>query len=1126
MILKFPKQFIADFTPIRHSDKAFSKAIASKASNNALSYFAIRQHRKSVLFLKLSSLWRQQQRDNTGHRKWAKADKYVNRFFAKQIFYPCPNPCFATYHSLNQQFSKDFTRLWRIAIPISKLGFEQFLLSAQGFINQYYNDNKKTYLSAHRHLTQFITYQNTQIIEEYHYRVPSPPIDVEPKENPLSYTDSYVTNGKKLRKIIKAVHHHWQTHDDFSIEESLSWLIFSGIIYGGINDATLLQAWLTSLLKACQNIDDFLVFDDYRLLLSIRYLSKHYGNEFENEMLFNTQQIMLDAMSLCWLYRYKQSGRTHSKAINVNALLLTGLTPITNQLGLKKITLSWLLKNACYHWEMLDGVDIDQALVGVMQGRHRTTGLIKADFENLLSANPASKKLDANYDLMTLAKLDIQSTKPLDATKAGYKEKVRRSDLVKDIHNIFDKVMDKKYRPRFIETLNKKPTKDEYILYRLQSLHHVGISLSERILIAWIADFVKRQSANYQSILQYLSTIGYEWIYFTNFQPIDSWTDEDFTETYDEMLDYKKSILGNQDITYAARRLQSLHNFAETNFGLTKVTIEQAESKLKVRAQLLSVHQYLAFLEQLTLNTQGLDGMMVRVFYILAFRTGMRKKELLGLKFSDIELLSSPHPSLLIRPNEHRSIKTEGSIRRVPIFAVLTQEELNFVSDFFKLSKPDKLNQLIFVFADSMQGIGDSLPNNLLEQVLADIGATQEITLHGLRHCTATNLALSLNATPTLARLFTQQTDEQRQRLHSELLGVHDAQEKWHAIASFVGHISPQRTFQYYIHTAMLMATDKITQADIIIPLATFKNIIGFDRRKLGKNGYQFEGDSVNLKTLQPLLNRLILDKRKAIKDSWQRVEEQQLLPMLGSMFDDKDDIANQDFLTFAFHQYSVNQVLTLLAKADVIYKQDLDANFSQIIQQSSIDDDIAQHLIVRAKIIANLKTRKKQPRFTIEPNQLSPIAVFHDDEKKLRQALMLNLRQLVTQKDLGYQKLLTMGIQKLSTRQPALPLSYAELVEFLPIALSLLPAEKWLIKYQKSDSMIYSKLTTLLQSYHEQNEEPKFHLVPSKTSFDYEIGIAHKQSVGNNSTWQFSSLLRFIVHYVFLFGTDTTMIK
>ena len=134
----------------------------------------------------------------------------------------------------------------------------------------------------------------------------------------------------------------------------------------------------------------------------------------------------------------------------------------------------------------------------------------------------------------------------------------------------------------------------------------------------------------------------------------------------------------------------------------------------------------------------------------------------------------------------------------------------------------------------------------------------------------------------------------------------------------------------------------------------------------------------------------------------------------------------------------------------------------------------------------------------------------------------MLNLRQLVTQKDLGYQKLLTMGIQKLSTRQPALPLSYAELVEFLPVALTLLPAEKWLIKYQKSDSLIYDKLNTLILTNLQQNKEHKFHLIPSKTSFDYEIGIAHKQSVGNNLTWQFSSLLRFIVHYLFLFGTDT----
>ena len=127
MILKFPKQFIADFTPIRHNDKAFSKAIASKASNNALSYFAIRQHRKSVLLLKLSSLWRQQQRDNTGHRKWAKADKYVNRFFAKQIFYFLKHQTFLSEHVfLNLSF-----RLLAKTKPILRVQALQFRLPLQ-----------------------------------------------------------------------------------------------------------------------------------------------------------------------------------------------------------------------------------------------------------------------------------------------------------------------------------------------------------------------------------------------------------------------------------------------------------------------------------------------------------------------------------------------------------------------------------------------------------------------------------------------------------------------------------------------------------------------------------------------------------------------------------------------------------------------------------------------------------------------------------------------------------------------------------------------------------------------------------------------------------------------------------
>lgn len=114
----------------------------------------------------------------------------------------------------------------------------------------------------------------------------------------------------------------------------------------------------------------------------------------------------------------------------------------------------------------------------------------------------------------------------------------------------------------------------------------------------------------------------------------------------------------------------------------------------------------------------------------------------------------------------------------------------------------------------------------------------------------------------------------------------------------------------------------------------------------------------------------------------------------------------------------------------------------------------------------SKFKKQEKQPRFTIEPNQLSPIAAFSWCRwKKLRQALMLNLRQLVTQWRFRLFCVTDTGNCNLRTRQPALPLSYAELVEFFTHCPIL--TARWEMAYQvsKTDSMIYSKLTTLLQS-------------------------------------------------------------
>src|SRR5699024_11685430 len=50
-------------------------------------------------------------------------------------------------------------------------------------------------------------------------------------------------------------------------------------------------------------------FINKRLLISVRFLQAYYGNERSNtqNQLYNTQQIVLDMVSQCWLLRYRQA---------------------------------------------------------------------------------------------------------------------------------------------------------------------------------------------------------------------------------------------------------------------------------------------------------------------------------------------------------------------------------------------------------------------------------------------------------------------------------------------------------------------------------------------------------------------------------------------------------------------------------------------------------------------------------------------------------------------------------------------------------------------------------------------------------------------------------------------------
>ncbi|OLF38862.1 hypothetical protein, partial [Psychrobacter sp. Rd 27.2] len=186
----------------------------------------------------------------------------------------------------------------------------------------------------------------------------------------------------------------------------LGWLIFSGVIYGGINNKSMLEGWFKALLAG-----QYQPFINQRLLVSPRFAQKRYGNErdADSHQLYNTQQSVVDLVTQCWIIRYQKEYENTRKNDLQSAeyYLMRVLAMIAVPLDLHVPTFTQFLFYASYHWEQMDDVNIDQALVTVLCGRQDTAGLTKKSFEQFLS--PTYHDTDYVYDLDDILQLSIRT---------------------------------------------------------------------------------------------------------------------------------------------------------------------------------------------------------------------------------------------------------------------------------------------------------------------------------------------------------------------------------------------------------------------------------------------------------------------------------------------------------------------------------------------------------------------------------------------------------------------------------------------------------------------------------------------------------------------------------------------
>ncbi|HCN16580.1 MULTISPECIES: tyrosine-type recombinase/integrase [Psychrobacter] len=1020
------------------------------------------------------------------------------------LFLPSSSDYFdLSWLSWSQALSQFQGELYKQLKPLSQEGFDEFQPIIENKIAKAY-ESSRTLKHVWQVVVKFVDYQNEHymLAEHYYPKIIAPQPT---KINPLITNPAWIKNGKALVKVIRAVEHNWEQTTDYSQEEIIGWLIFSGIVYGGINEVQMLQGWLTSLLAK-----EYQPFIKERIMVSPRFVQKRFGNEREegSDKLYNTKQIIVDVVSQCWLMRYhknsSQAETTHIIAKlsedKIKQYLTGALSDVIKPLGIKPLPFSRFLYYASYYWEDLGGANIDHASVGVLRGMHNTAGLSTQDFDRFLNQKYQYK--GEPYDLEHILTLSIsknsimQKETPSNSTK---KIEVRKSDLIMNLTKDF-KMDEKRKKTKLSQT-------PYTLIERVQKRYEQYDDLSEKILLDWVLSLLDRKeskSLSNESILKYIRTIGYEWLYFTTAQPLDIWSEEEFEELYEDILEYKAVVRNNTDIGYSANLFKSMHNFAKEKYNLPSVNFQQSKNGRRVRAELVSPQAYHAIITQTLGSVDILEREMFALLFILVYRTGMRKKELLGLKYNDIEGLKTAVPSVIIRPNSYRPTKTQSSIRRVPLFALLKPDELSFFMNFVQSNIGGTSNKFIFTLSSDHRPIDDHVPLQLLKRVLKDISVDDNVakhTFHGFRHTAVSNLSLALVGHSDFVEALTDYDESDVLRIKEGLLGEHiKGQDRWYALSGIMGHLSPERSFEYYNHFATLMATYALSVSNIKLPKQTLLNLTKstkISERKINDNADIDDNGMINMPSIRKLLFKKIIEgKRKSPKFTIESCDKQFLLST--------NTPANNEL----FGRYGLNRVQLLLQT----YDKEIPLNKAAQLANISIHD--AKVLIERASEVANITTKRGKPRFVKLSNSntpvLSPLNIQYQSDLRLLSLLLSNAYRLREKSETDWTWFIEICRERLSNSRAYLPFGKGdekELQRFIGIAEKLLPLKRWLVSSNEA-LLMKTMSSTDCQDIKQQSNESKNAL---------HIGIASRDPRDQTNKWQYSPLLRFFVHMMLI---------
>ncbi len=346
------------------------------------------------------------------------------------------------------------------------------------------------------------------------------------------------------------------------------------------------------------------------------------------------------------------------------------------------------------------------------------------------------------------------------------------------------------------------------IIDALQQLITPDLDISENLLCCWLYDHLAHKKNAISTAERYLTAIGDEWIAEAYLEPLDTFDGEDFHTLYMSILNRRQS---DKNREFKADRLFDMHNFAVLELGFTPLPFSlNTENKKTITHVSAAIVDEPLFLELLVVvkrlyDTNTREALLLQTFLIMAYRTGLRPGELAKLRLKDIE--PSSEGFLYPRNNRFGQNKTPAALRKVPLFPLLAEHEVDTVSKYINERRLEKksLSELVFCTAEnSFEMINTSSIAGLVSSVLYDLSGGLEYRLYHLRHSALSRMQLILHRDlvelPPVLQALIPYPDEQVDDILTLIVGRSCKRDRYSALAAMAGHSSPSMTLSTYLH--------------------------------------------------------------------------------------------------------------------------------------------------------------------------------------------------------------------------------------------------------------------------------------------------------------------------------------